>query len=705
MNIFFVNTLAIVAFIFLIVYVLLLIRQSQKRLWNHILALGIVGTLVLGLLVHIFIFINVSDEICAGKWYAISLMSIVSTLEMFVGGTKMFDNGIHEFLFGNPIAGESSNIVALIGLTTAYISALITTIYIIGMFFIRHLSSRSWLKMNKPTIDDEVFILFGMNAYVRCLIKDLKRNHSKAMILAVDYLTDDEKDIDVSLLERIRAFFTHREELVEGATIVLKAKKNLALADPCDICGSIGLKHLRPYLDNPRTKIFLLLDNQDENIAALNNLFEAKVECSTIYCHARRDDLNAEIEEAFHQSVAGDIKTMDWESVPEVVFIDSSYLAVRSLLRSENHDKDKTLPIYYVKIANDKNGQCLGYVESGFKAMILGFGETGQEALSFLYEYGAFVGKDKMRAPFECHVYDNRMDSIIGAYKVTHPCMNPEDAGVYYHNMEIGNDEFRDSFEKEIKDTNYIVICGGTDEINLRIVQFVTQHLGNRDTSEFSRFRILVRMYNPNSIVLRTLESIKKREKECIQFFGEIETIWIENVISDEQLTNDAKSFHYHYLLSKYGDKIPDELQWDTIEEKIHGTNVSREDRLNGIRMRAQNYSNYLHIPTKLKLMQGPLLDNAKSIAECIPSEYVDTMFNGDKKTKDIIEYVAICEHLRWEASHVVLGYRSGNEKNIGLKIHPFIMDYSKLAPEYQLFDWEVVKTTLEWYASNQTIQ
>lgn len=522
------------------------------------------------------------------------------------------------------------------------------------------------------------------------------------MIIAIDYLTDDEKDMDVSLLERIRAFFTHKEEVVEGATIVLKAKKNLAKGDPCDICGSIGLKHLRPYLDSPQTKIFLLLDNQDENIAALNNLFEAKVECSKIYCHARRDDLNTEIEEAFHQSVDGDNKTT-WESVPEIVFIDSSYLAVRSLLRSVNHDKDKTLPIYYVKIANDKNGQCLGYVESGFKAMILGFGETGQEALSFLYEYGAFVGKDKMKASFECHVYDSRMDSIIGAYKVTHPCMNPEDAGVYYHNMEIGNDEFRDSFEKEIIDTNYIVVCGGTDEINLNIVQFVTQYLGNKDITENSRFRIFVRMYNPNSIVQRTLEAIKKRENECIQFFGKVETIWIENVISDEQLTKDAKSFHNNYLVSKYGDKIPDEQQWDTIEGIIHGTNVSRKDRLNGIRMRAQNYSNYLHIPTKLKLMQGPLLDEAKSIAGCIPSEYVDTMFNGDKKIKDIVEYVAICEHLRWEASHVVLGYRGGNEKNIGLKIHPFIMDYSELAPEYQLFDWEVVKTTLEWYASKTT--
>ena len=56
----------------------------------------------------------------------------------------------------------------------------------------------------------------------------------------------------------------------------------------------------------------------------------------------------------------------------------------------------------------------LGYVSvSGFKSMILGFGETGQDALAFLYEYGAFVGKDKKKVPFVCHVFDNQMDKFM----------------------------------------------------------------------------------------------------------------------------------------------------------------------------------------------------------------------------------------------------------------------------------------------------
>ena len=147
---------------------------------------------------------------------------------------------------------------------------------------------------------------------------------------------------------------------------------------------------------------------------------------------------------------------------------------------------------------------------------------------------------------------------------------------------------------------------------------------------------------------------------------------------------------------AKYGDKVPDDQKWKAYD-KIHDPSTPRKERLDAIRQKAQNYSNYFHASTKKALMDGPLMDDPASVAKCIPIQYVDTMFTGDVKTRKILEYLAIGEHLRWQASHVVLGYRRGAKTDSLSKTHVFIKDYTKLNPKIQHYDWEVVRTTLEW--------
>lgn len=700
-------TIALLASIIVVIYAFFLFRNSRTERWRPLAFWGAVLILLIGTVVHFFILKEVGDADGPRSWFAIFVMSVVSTFEMFFGSTKMFDNGIQEVLFGHkPISAHTINLILL---TAVYVAAMITTAYLIFIFFLRHMNSRIWLKHHKRYVGRETFVMFGINPYVLKLVKSIsgnKKEHPDPLILVVDYLTEAEKDMDVSVLERLNTFLFKKEPIVEGATVVLKAKKNLAYADAVDICECLGLKHLEPYLNNKETNIYLLLDNQNENVAALNNLLKAEICCKTIYCHARNDEINKEIEEAYHQ----DNPEKQKNKLPGVVLVDSSMLAVRSLLRplpqkegeeGIPEDDNSALPINYVKIAQDETGQHLGYVESKFKAMILGFGETGQEALAFLYEYGAFVGKNKKKAPFECHVYDSSMDRILGSYEVSHPSLNSKDAGIYYHNMEIGHAQFRDSFEKEIQDTNYVVVCGGSDDINLRIVHFITQHLGNKDTTD--RFCIWVRMYNPNDIVTKTIESMGARENGCIKTFGEVGKIWLENVISDNAITEQAKEFHENYLKAKHEDEIPKDETWEeAYDKKIHNPATPRKDRLDAIRQKAQNYSNYFHASTKKALMDGPLMDDPDSVVLCIPVKYEGTLFTGDAKTRKILEYMAIGEHLRWQASHEVLGYRRGEKTDALLKIHEFIMDYSKLEPKTQHYDWEVVRTTLKWYADKK---
>ena len=105
--------------------------------------LGAILILLIGTVVHILILREVGDKGGPRSLFTIVIMSIVSTFEMFFGSTKMFDNGIQEVLFGkDPVPAHTINLILL---TAVYVAAMITTAYLIFIFFLRHMNSRIWL--------------------------------------------------------------------------------------------------------------------------------------------------------------------------------------------------------------------------------------------------------------------------------------------------------------------------------------------------------------------------------------------------------------------------------------------------------------------------------------------------------------------------------------------------------------------------------
>ena len=97
-------------------------------------------------------------------------------------------------------------------------------------------------------------------------------------------------------------------------------------------------------------------------------------------------------------------------------FIDSSFLSVVSLKKSKDN---AMLPVRYVDIAQYADtGRKLGYVTSEFHCAVIGFGETGKEALKFLYEFGAFPNKNNGKVPFKCHIFDNNLTKELGEFGI-----------------------------------------------------------------------------------------------------------------------------------------------------------------------------------------------------------------------------------------------------------------------------------------------
>lgn len=684
--------IAVLGLIILYSYLHVLLNNNKKEPWGRPLLVGGVSVFALGCAVYLFILFKISG---IENLLTILSMSVLFSAEMFIGGCKMFDNGFQDYLFvGGDLYDGGTSTICLFLLTLTYVAALITTGFVVYNYFFRQIKSKLWLKFHKPSSSQTIHVFFGLSDNAMALIEDTVCSCPQDIVIVVEYPMECSEGESVPVMERLRHVFSYGQcgDMASNEAVVyLKSTRSLMDAG-ADVCRSIGLKNLDKWL-TPSSVIYLLSDNEDDNLRSLGVLKKCKVTCGKIYCHARREGINAIIEDTYRHKTQPDNGI-----VSEVIFIDSSFLAVRSILRPRNGDYSN-LPVNFVDVAKEGDDK-LGYVsESGFKSMILGFGETGQDALAFLYEYGSFVGKDKKKAPFVCHVFDNQMDKIHERYSVSYPGMS-EANGVYYHNVEIGTKDFWSEFGEYLVDTNYIVVCLGDDRRNLELAGDIVTHLDGKDISK--NFRILVKQSGRDMILMETLDAMSESTSKCMVPFGLSENIWRQDVISDKVLDKQAECFFNEYsqaTSSGNGNSVIN--VWKQREDAIKSSFTDKSDRLKMIRQRSQDYANCLHSHTKIALMPDSMLANAVEISGNIPKgQYIDTFYKGEGgRERQTLEYLAIGEHIRWEASHVAMGYRPGNETNDLKKTHRFISAYSELDAPTQFYDWLVIKVTLLLYS------
>lgn len=764
----FILSFLIIILVFVYVRVLLKERKGEK-FWTPGLITGVVVTGTVGILIHAVVLSNMGG----GKdWLTIGAMSLVSTAEMFVGSTKMFDNGFNDYLFPNhPEYVEGFSDVCLILLTGAFLAALITSGYIVMNFFFWRLNSRSWLKNHCPENGQKIHIFFGDNPNSRLLSNDVLASNPDDRILRIDYPQKGDTDLDASLWSRLLAAFSSKSvSNAEGITI-LKSRCSLSSVNPDDFTRSFGL-NLKNWL-TPDTIVYLLSDDEATNRKELRVLLqtisksnrgdagkeENRITCKKIYCHGRRSELDVESEYAYLPEKG---KEKD-SQYPEIIFRDSSKLAIRGLLQPGSENQKSALPVDYVSIAVDREGNKLGYVDSAFKSIIVGLGETGLEALKFLYEYASFPNKDGEKIPFFCRIFDKDIPSQRKAFYEELYWAEPLTVGdgkkggeLEFVHAEVNTESFWTKFEAGIEEVNYIFICLGDDKLNLSVANSIlNHHLKGRDTS--SRFVIMLKQRNPDEMLTKIIRSINEKNNNCIRVFGQASDIWRYSVISDAPIEEDAIRYYTTYQkantypidfvegeapkmditptkwddfiwgaseeqkkqieadwISYLSDKKPEQkrdldLRWsEELREKWNNRNETirsghLKDRTQCLRQRTQDISNVLHASTKLALIPDSMLKRAEMISNAIPGKFFGKFYDvEDEPTEAILRLLAIEEHLRWNASHTILGYRPGDKTNDLLKTHKYLKSYDELGDEaVQHYDWLVVKTTLRLYAES----
>ena len=319
------------------------------------------------------------------------------------------------------------------------------------------------------------------------------------------------------------------------------------------------------------------------------------------------------------------------------------------------------------------------------KILIIGFGSAGQDVLNEVVCNGQFVkeyDENGIAIPVPLHVDIVEQDEkVIEEYCIRHPLAtrHPEFSAVGYGDRrydvnfaESGSDGqsvrvedksfddwFRERLDKSGKKCPYdrIVVCLNGDDKTLGIAQKIVEFT-RRCQSEIAPDVVFARVKDPSRnryLPQRKIWSIfsrKKRDEKTdlhITLFGNMKDIYSFERINVEVVDKMAK-----VLNSRYGTSGR-ELRENPEDRELKWEGASFFDQLSS-RAAAEGQRNIL----LLRGMDYKTLALPKEIESVVPKvEDVDTLSDQSVYEENLIlRTLATNEHLRWNAFHIMMGYR-----------------------------------------------
>lgn len=546
---------------------------------------------------------------------------------------------------------------------------------------------------------NEKSMLLAKDIYKESVSKKSEEREFKERIVFVDWPQAQESNRTGQSFSGIMGLLTYKtgaaKQLSDIKYILLRSSMSPDAIDAThpEILRNINLGKLVKFMKrSERTNFFVLSSDDEANIRTAINLHsieEKKVNC--IYCSAKQTKEVALLAES---------------SKGKLQIIDDSKAAVMEFAMRKN-EKGEYLahPINFVEI----NTQ-LGYVETKkpFTAFIIGFGTTGQEALRFLYEFSAFPDCKGKKTPVDFHVFDNRIDEIKGELYQEVPALplleNLHE--ITLHQCNAGTLEFLHKLHELIDNLNYVVVATGEDERNLHIATMIYEYAMQHRQDNFNKFKILVRLYESCSEYKfkKVIEAYGSNHSPAMEHFGSPSNIYTKKWVVDDAEKDEAVKFYEAYcqVADEKCRSFNDRWHYEVEEEQ---TQLLGYRRIN--RKLMQDRANSKHCYTKERLLG---LYGMSKTPE-LPSWPIK-MEIGNQAEKDWrfrLLNVSICEHLRWNASHLMMGYLPmsveeaeaiSNSCNERTKRHLCITDWDKLPenPDYKEYDYMAVCTTIKQY-------
>jgi len=628
------------------------------------------------------------------NWISVIPRAIISSFKMFVV--------TNELARVEPQLHDDAVYMSVFSLVH-FAAAFITFLFVFKMVGYKIKSSLKLMFHNWFHSKGKVVHLFwGVNEASVLLAEDIRRLHVTETIIFVDV---DEECEDNTQRKATLRHITNTITIKNSEIVRLDAID--ALVDHCyngpaafrgddetDIFGNLHLKTIGAIVRKcSRAYFYILSYDEAQNIASALNLQKDKRLLSmtdnkpVIYIHARRD-ANNEIFDHYSQ-YDGESQRM------KIKIVDSAYLSVATLKQTE-----KTLPVNCVKI-----DQSTGLVDSPFTAMVVGFGGTGQEAFKFLYEYSAFVGSDRKKAPFKCYAIDEHMNKIAGLIREKMPAIGEDELSLIQ--ATVDSEEFWGKVKSIIKELNYVVIALNHDASGLSFAVNLFKFALRTRTASQPMLKILLRCYDNGNekrmteVANNLNKSIEGNNVEILLFGQEKNLYRCSTILSDDTLL-EAMEFNKVYEKSELS--VEEQWQKNFGEEEIMRLmtkkKLSRYHAIYDINRRiAQNVSNSLHRRTKMILMG--LDENGQPERLRLYYSYQNsrkndtTKYECGKDDEQLLLNIAMVEHERWVASHKLMGYTHNSENDCVHKHHQCICPWDDLDETTQSYDCNVVDTTI----------
>ena len=721
------------AVILLVILALFVIskRNVRKHIINHLMAYAII-VFGVGVLLYMFGF---NYEGTRGNLIPLFLRSVMASMEMFVSESELIE--VQE-------ACKEDVIYMLLFAIIHFLAICVSAAFIIHLLGIR---LKSYVYMRWPwSKKKELFVFFDLSQESLSLAKDIHRTRKSKDYQIIFVKTPmEESHLERFSFSHILSFADNRNETIEqlteiGAYLTYSRKSvSIEMAEN-EWNETVGLNTLRHYIQRSantekyKTHFFCLSPNEDNNIntaVALSKRYSDDKKYS-VYCRANHDSIT----ESFANL--------------NLKFIDSASLAVIELKKKVEYQ-----PVSFVK-PDTKTA----VATKPFRSMIVGFGETGFEVFRFLYEFSSFVGKESKENPFHCDIIDPKAKQLENSLYLHCPGLEDKANKDEVHNVLFheGTIESQRNVVKElISNVDYIVVCTDNEKENLSIgitllnlaykyrsnSEKLAIFIGINDNREYKKAQEIAKFYN---------ECGKKDKKENLyEFtlvpFGSKKQLFTYKNIIDEDVLNKAKEFYFEYqktsnLLGtdkEYDCEANMDDEWD-LRRKGKKQNVAKGlwNKNELTQKEAQDMANAWHIQTKLYLvgaccyckdkeykcvakerhaqlygcidfvMQKLLVRMEKArkceedfrkshefILEQIAAyEHEHNIPAGEYQT--LFENLAKCEHLRWDASNRLLGYRTfekakGNDKHYLQKTHACMVPYEELLAN------EVLRDTIKY--------
>lgn len=585
------------------------------------------------------------------SWYASFFRPLLSSMEMFAFHSDLMEVGEpchHNMVY--------MTIFSVIHFAAAAVSFAVAINYL----GVRFRSAWRWRKiLSTKQLKGDVHIFFGINEVSLGLAHDIHKYSKHDTIVFINAPEDSSSQGMLGFASIFNVFSFRREIMAEIDRmdgIIRQTRMPIQFLRGNNVLHQLSLDKV---IDKAKEHIslYLLYEDQIQNLAKNIKLrgdeyFQSHMDKKAyIYCRATSGKLNGGT--AFEYNSRYGVET---------ILVDSAQLAVKTMMYNE-----ATHPANFVEF-----DYRTGMAKTAFHCMIIGFGETGQEAFKFLYEHAQFVyDGDYTSKRLVFHIVDPKADQKKSFFEMRYPCLSQDNGlsalnvEIQWHNHSAGDGRFWELMKNMKDELNYTVIATGSDNRNIAIAYDLGEYALRWRKNRMERFAIVTRCYlQTNETRYEELSQLcvdDEHPQQVVYVIGKMSESFTHKFVWKSQLEKSAAIYSSTFA-QNFGKDFPaiqvvnekDAYRswWDR-HSKAKGNPL---EYANLKRIEQQDFSDAFHIYTKLKSIG--ILDRRNNPIGAKNLQLLKSCQNlQDLERLPFFRTLLRMEHQRCLASHECLGY------------------------------------------------